>query len=272
VVLTLAGVGLALRQISAIEVKTVIGATGGVPRPEFVETTAVIVLCAVLSILAFRKRGAGSLARKRLPLLVLAAGVFFTGWLGGVQLLEAGKLSYYSLKFLIAFELVALVLAAVALAVLMSGRRRPRRSFAVPLAARVTGAAVSVLAAVAATQLFGAAPLPRVATPLGTSAAAKEVADQQEALRAVPPHVTALLRAVDQGGGEPAIYVTTEHWSIFHPLLAQQWYSALTGTYTEAGWRMSLLMVPLSQGPGAIDGVVESIRAEAPDTLFIINP
>ncbi|MHA7278900.1 hypothetical protein ACX80H_04015 [Arthrobacter sp. MDT2-2] len=272
VVLTLAGVGLALRQISAIEVKTVIGATGGVPRPEVVETTAVFVLCAVLSILALRMHRAGSLPRMRLPLLVLTAGTLFAVWLGGVQLLEAGKLSYYVLKFLIAFELVALVLAAVALMVLMDRRRQQRRPLPASSTVRLPGVVASVLAALAATQLFGAAPLAWGHTPLGTSAAAQEVADQQKVLAEVPAHVQSLLRAVEQGNGEPAIYVTTEDGSVFHPILAQQWYSGLSGTYTEGSWKLSLNMFPLSGGPSTVDGVVDSIRAEAPDTRFIIDP
>jgi hypothetical protein len=273
-VLTVVGVGLALRQISAIEVETVIEAAGGVPKPDAVRTAVVFLASLVLSAFALRRRGvrAGSLVRLRLPLLVLAAGTLFAVWLGGVQLFEMGKLSYYVLKFLIAFELVALVLAAVALAVLAGRRRRPRRSLPAPSAVRLPGLAVSALAALAATQLFGSAPLPGGPTPLGPSAAAQEVADQQEALAEVPAHIQGLLRAVEQGNGEPAIYVTTEHGSVFHPILAQQWYSALTGTYTEGGWKLSLNMFPLSGGPRTVDGVVAAIRAEAPDTRFIINP
>ncbi|MFJ6002744.1 hypothetical protein [Arthrobacter sp. NPDC092385] len=269
--LTLVGVGLALWQISEIEVSTVIEATGGVPRPKVFETAAVLVACAVLSVLAYPRRGAmsASLLQARVPLLVLAAGSIFALWFGGVQLIEAGKLSYYVLKFLIAFELVALVLAATALAVVLG---HPRVPLLVSSRCRLPRTAVSVLAAVVTTQLFGSAPVPWGQSPLGPSAAAREVADQQEALEDVPAHIQGLLRAVEAGNGEPAIYITTEHWSVFHPLLAQQWYSALTGTYTEGSWELSLSMFPLVGNPAAVEGVVDAIRAKSPDTRFIIDP
>ncbi|MDQ0735514.1 hypothetical protein [Arthrobacter agilis] len=274
VLLTVAGVSLALGQISAIEVKTVIEATGGVPDPNVVEVTAILVACAVLSFRAARSRGAaaGSLVRRRLPLLVLAAGALFILWFGGVQLVEAGKLSYYVLKFLIAFELVALVLAAVALMIVLERPRLPVRPRAAPPGSRLPGVAVAVLAAGAATQLFGSAPVPWGQPLLGASAAAREAVDQQEAIAEVPAHIHALLRAVEEGGGEPAIYITTEDWTVFNPLLAQQWYSALTGTYTEGGWELSLSMFPLVGNPSAVDGVVDAIREQAPGTRFIINP
>lgn len=273
-VVTGVGVGLALWQISAIEVKTVIEATGGVPEPDVVRLTAVFLVCTALAVRAVRQRPAApdSLVRMRLPLLVLATGTLFAVWFGGVQLVQAGKLSYYVLKFLIAFELVVLVLAAVAFMVVLSRPRRTLRLRPGPAHVRVPGVVASVVTAMAATQLFGSAPVTWGQPLLGASAAAEALADQQEAFVKVPPHIRALLRAVDEGDGERAIYITTEHWTVFNPLLAQQWYSALTGTYTEGGWELSLSMFPLDGNPAAVDGVVSTIREKAPDTRFIIDP
>jgi len=109
----------------------------------------------------------------------------------------------------------------------------------------------------------------------GLAATASGVLEKlsQDSIRESGPSrsVLALLNAVSRNTGEPAMYLTTTTTQM-DPVLAQQWYSALTQTYTEHNWKLSWRMFALEEGVRGFDAAVNAILAEDPDALIVVDP
>ncbi|GJF02259.1 hypothetical protein PSD17_12230 [Pseudonocardia sp. D17] len=175
--------------------------------------------------------------RPRLVALVAVpvAGVLCSVVLVVMQVAATGSVSYYGYKFMTAVEIVALCLLAVLGAHL--GRRVTRRRWLVAPAALL-----SLVVAAAATQAFGwtfAQIPPGPTAGLETAAPAGLVSREMEYRLIDSPPTTADL-AERVGGGAPdlpgiVVYLDVTDGYPVDPMMAAQWYFALTGTWTAEG-------------------------------------
>ncbi len=272
-VFTVLAVLPALGQLSSIAAEDVIYAVGGVPAPDYGMAGAIVIgSIGVAAALYWREPPARSglaidqTKRTAATAWTVVTGLMVVVLMAAAQISASGQLSYYGIKYLLALELVALVVLGMGLVSLVGPARHPS-----PKAkwASVTSAA---LISAAATQVFG---LTLDTGPVGltpSSASALEFERQQKTLAApVPGHIHALLAAAAANGGEPAVYLTT-YGTEFDPVLASQWYAALTGTYTEKSVEMMSYLVPLSAGLESVQAVVRSLRTAYPDVTIVVDP
>lgn len=187
-----------------------------------------------------------------------------------VQLGASGEISYYGFKFLFGTEIVLLVLLMIPVAHLAVVRRRPARG---PVA-RIRAAAGSAALAVAATQVFGLTvpDLTEVGLPRGTEGLenlTRQLTDIED-----PPSTAYLVdRAIAaRQGGPTAYYLDVGSDGRVDPVLAAQWYLALTDTWTlDANAVVSTIRLP--DGPLDIVYAAESarriLRAD-PDGIVVV--
>lgn len=214
VVLTLAGLAQAALTLSKLAPTEVLVIPGGIVVPDSTILLAV-ALTAVAVPLASSARGSG-----RMPWLaaVPATGLVVAAGIGALQLRQSGELSYYFWKFALGVLLVGVVVLAAAVV----GRRPatpPRVAPEGRLGRWRTVAAVAI----------GCLALVEVHGLTGRSTGELHV-DADQVARA-----TDLLHAaetVTDAGIDDAVYVRAD--DAVHPMNAQQWLLALTGTWTGA--------------------------------------
>ncbi|MEA5453090.1 hypothetical protein SPF06_00005 [Sinomonas sp. JGH33] len=275
VAVMLAGVMAAGSQLIRVKAEDVVFGIGGVPIPDFGTVIAVLFACVVAFAVPL-----GAMSREQLQTsrrlvlagLSLAAAIVLILAMSAAQLLKGGTVSYYTHKLVIALVLVAVVVLALGLARIADGRtdvavaevarrRHPKGSWAVVTAA---GSLVGLFA-------FGF-PFPFKTAGLPATASAGVELQAQLKENAQPRTVARnLIDATAGRTGQPAFYLTTRPDQI-DAVLAKQWYDALTSTYTEHGWKLSLFMFPLSGGPANLPSVVADIRAQDPSSVFITDP
>lgn len=266
---TLLAILPALGQLSSISTEDVLYAVGGVPAPDFGLAAAVVLSALAVGMAGVRlPRGSSVHQSRRIAssAWIVASGVGVWLFMAVAQIAKSGAMSYYSIKYLLALELVALVVLGMGI-VCVLGAAFPGGS-----RSRWAGATGMVLAAAASTQVFGLTLDTRSVglTPSSTSALGFE--RQQKALDGpAPAHVEALLEAVSSNGGAPGAYLTT-YGEEFDALLAFQWYDALTGTYTEDSVKLMPKIVPLSAGVESLPAVVNALRAADPELNIIVDP
>jgi hypothetical protein len=196
----------------------------------------------------------------------VVAGLIVVVFMAAAQISRSGALSYYSIKYILALELIALVVLALGVVSICGAvpAQRPKQSW--------LGVTATLLLTLAATQGFGLTLDTRSIGLTPSSTSALEFERQQKLLSGpVPLHVEALLRAVETNGGTPGAYLTTSGKE-FDALLAFQWYDALTGTYTEKSVTLMPHLVPLSSGAQNLPTVVSELRAVDPDVNIIVDP
>lgn len=280
IVLGLTGAAVAVYQLASVEVPDIVTAETSFPNFDAGVLWQLLALCAVAYILLLsrsRRQGlSASQQRAGWSVLALAGGAAATLAMSVIQLVELGTLSYYSMKLMLSLELMALVLAGVAVmhfvdaagfgrppaAAGQRGRRRKRPALY----------AASAAAMVAASQAFGGLVHVPDAGLAGTAPGVSEKLAQDSIRESGPSgSVLALLHAVSRNTGEPAMYLTT-NTAQMDPVLAQQWYSALTQTYTEHNWELSWSMFALSEGESGLATAVNDILAEDPGTSIVVDP
>lgn len=271
-VFALLGAIPALGQLSKISTEEVLYAVGGVPAPDY-GTAAVIVLASVaLALLAGRpdrpgfNPAADQASRISAAAWAVVVGLAVVAFMAGAQISKTGTLSYYSVKYLLALELIALAVLGMGLVNLAGslppGRRRSRWA----------GGTALVLLCAASTQAFGLTLDTRSFGLPPSAPSAVESERQRLALEApVPGYVQALLQAVESYDGTPAVYLTT-HGKEFDAMLAFQWYDALTLSYTEKSARLMVHLVPLGSGAEALPAVVHALKTADPDVEIVVDP
>jgi hypothetical protein len=264
----------AVMQLSSISANEVLYAVGGVPVPDFGMVTALVMAAVGMSLLigSTEKSRARTFAvrqtrRFAAGVWTLVAGLIVLAVMGTAQISKSGALSYYSIKLVLALELVALVVLAIAVVAHFHtvSRRRPSRQWL-----KMTSV---LFLALAATQCFGLTIDTRAVGLTPSSTSALEFERQRVTLDGpVPRHVEALFKAVESNGGSPAAYLTT-HGKEFDAILAFQWYDALTGTYTEkSSAQLMPHLLPLWSGIEGLPPVVTALRLEDPDVRIIVDP
>ncbi|MEE2521394.1 hypothetical protein V1639_06225 [Pseudarthrobacter sp. J75] len=269
VALAVAGLVLALVQLSGVSTDAVLYGIGGVPIPDIGQLLAVLLVGGAVFTLAFLNRGRNTLSvdvKLRWSFLGVALALLVAISMAAAQLAKGGTVTYYTHKLGIAIFLAGLVVLCLALAALLGHAGKHQ------VADRRRGLiAGAVLASLAATQVFGFTfPLKNEGLP-PTAPAAVAMSKELQALEKTPKAVHALMAAVNNNGGQQAVYVTTEPAEI-DAILAKQWYDGLTATYTEAGWRLSLNMFELSAGVDSLRAVVTKIMKEDPSARIIVDP
>lgn len=189
--------------------------------------------------------------------------------IASAQITDHGKISYYALKFASGLEMVLPVLLIVPVGLLLA--RRERRTLRGPLA----GIGAAVLA-VAATQAFGLA-IPD-ATAVGLPPQAPGAVDRATQLRLLDQTPDAADLAARIVARPPptrtTFYLDVPTDGEVHPILAAQWYLALTDTWSS---RVNTLVGGMSFGRGPFDQ--ESVAAAArrllvadPHAVILVRP
>lgn len=268
---TLLAIAPALGQLSSISTEDVLYAVGGVPAPDYGRAAAVVIGAIAVGIAGIRlPLGSGRSVhhgrRIASSAWIVALGLGVWVFMAVAQIAKSGAMSYYSIKYLLALELVALVVLGMGLVcVIGAGLPGRRRS-------RWPGAIAMVLAAAASTQVFGLTLDTRSVGLTPSSTSALEFERQRKTLDGpVPAHVEALLAAVESNGGKPAAYLTT-YGKEFDAVLAFQWYDALTATYTEKSVSFMPQLIPLWSGVEELPAVVGALKATDPELNIIVDP
>jgi len=251
-VLVLVGVLRAAIVVARVPVDNVLLLNGGILPPDVGITVLGVLVCGTFAFVVGRAPHgapavslAGPKARVRglvsLP-LVAALGA---ASLAALQLSHGDKLTYYFLKYLLGVEIVALVVLTIPLAFLLVHwfPARPRSAGA-PRAwhqrvwtARAP-ALVSLALALAATQAFGFAAPNLTATGLPPTApgALHRVGEQDRS--EYPPSATSIIETAPRlhqaHPRQTIIYLSFPSDQRVDPLIAAQWYFALTGTWVRA--------------------------------------
>lgn len=267
---TLIAISPALGQLSSISTEDVLYAVGGVPAPDYGRAAAVVLGALAVGIGIRPPMGSGRSVHhgRRIAssawIVALGLGVWI--FMAVAQIAKSGTMSYYSIKYLLALELVALVVLGMGLVYLI-GAGVPDRT-----RSRWPGAIAMVLAATASTQVFGLTLDTRSVGLTPSSASSLELERQRKALDGpVPAYVEALLKAVELNEGKPAAYLTT-YGKEFDAMLAFQWYDALTATYTEKSVSFMPQLVPLWSGVEGLPAVVGALKDADPDVQIIVDP
>lgn len=243
-----AGAGRALVQVlGTLSVAGTLVVDGGITMPDRREVVVLVVPTLALSVLALRGSGASErgrlvgLVERGAPLLAMAGLAAVTAAVGAVQIVHGTHLGYYFWKLVAATSILATPVAAVAVASLARPPARPRTSQDRVVSAMLLGAC-----AVTASQFFGL-------TVGGTSLAPGMTARSllAEAQRS-PSATAAQLVASTMAAPTTAPGTRVAHTTFLAPvsdgasaLGAQQWYLALTGSWTvQANDRAGVLNEP----------------------------
>lgn len=270
----LAGTAVALYQIAAVEVTDVMTAASGFPAIDFGLLWFLILACAVLYVLAFSQASrqlppnAANL-RARWSVLVFGSGLLVVLVMSALQIRDLGALSYYSLKLVLALQLMCLLLLGL---LSLHVIRMPAPVRPSGRARRTPKVVASIVSVLAMTQVFGSTiSLPDLGLPATASGVLERTEQDQRAGAEPSNQLRNLLSAVDRHEGGPAMYLSTSPAQL-DPVLAQQWYSALTRTYTEKNWTLSWHMFPLYEGAGRLEEVATKILADDPETQLVVDP
>lgn len=270
VVGTGAAVAVAVLMVASQPVSAVLVIPGAISEPRL-RTVAGAVLLAVATSVALAWRSRAALPRRPDVLRVVAlgsvpsVGLAAAGAIAVLQVRAGAGLGYYFWKFAIALAVVAVVVAVVGGAWLVPDRVAPR--------SRGGWAVVgSALACVVASQAFG------LAVPVGPQARwAPGLVCRGElvAAAASPSPVAPVLWSAADGGLAPDqrhVLLTVPADVATHPVIAGQWYNAVTGRWTdEANEALKALFGPL-ETPQDVAAVATAVLQADADTVVILDP
>lgn len=279
--LGLASAAAAVSQVVSVEVDDVLTAATNFPEFNLGVVWILIVLGVVTYILLFgrygsRIRRSPSGQRARWTVLVFGSGLAVAVVMSVLQIQQTGSLSYYAEKFILSFELIAMVLLAVTSIHVAEGAAGmsalPRISLRAPAKNRHRRLAASAAGVLVASQAFGSTIHVSTIGLEASAPAVKERILQDKLLETGPTEsVLNLLAAKSYSGGAPTMYLTTTP-SLIDPILAQQWYSALSRTYTDHSWELSWNMFALYKGNAGLADAVEGILDDDPTAELIVDP
>ncbi|WP_146070274.1 hypothetical protein [Arthrobacter sp. GMC3] len=263
----------AVGQLLTVAPDDILFAAGGVPDPDFGLLLALLLMLVSASI--FMQIGKGpnlpSPKRTQWSLGSVWAGTAVVVAMAAAQLIKTGSVSYYTQKFSIALALIALLCLGIAANGIVErtaclGRVRTFSSSPKLLA-------TAVVVSLAFTQVFGFAfPFKPIGLPPSSESgleAAKQIQSKMDGSAANDNLLRAVRQSVSLEG--PVMYLTTNPGDI-DVILAQQWFDALRGNYSEHSWKLSLNMFPLSGGPDNLTKVVTDLRFQDPSVRIVVDP
>ncbi|WP_248759922.1 hypothetical protein [Pseudarthrobacter sp. SSS035] len=258
----LVGLFLVAQQISRIGTGDVVTALGKIQSSTHgVEIATLLVALASSMLLvhgSFQQfvSGRGERHAAARMILVPTLGLVAVIFLGFYQISTTGRVTYYSLKLALAVELLLPIVACITVTALVD-RWLTRHKYVHPRGLAV----MSVLTALAATQVFGlTVPDTR---PLGMD----PLAPYQQGMSAIAAQANAnghaaaeLLHAAESFRPDQGDTVFITNSDQMDPLLAGTWYLSLTGTHTDNTNRLVGELRPLYNGyTGNLVRTVENI-------------
>ena len=293
IVLVLIGVGRAALVVSRVPSDNVLLAKGGITPPGFGFTLIAVLACIALCVLVGwrrlavpQRRISGSVARVRaligLPFVAILSGAS----LAAFQLRNGSTLTYYFMKYITGVEIICLVIMMIPLAYIIARRTPQRRSSERanatvqtrpgPAISRMpVPAAASLALALAATQVFGfAAPnLTEISLPPTAPGALNRVS--QNILIAHPSTATSLVdvapRLNREYSGRSVFYFSFPSDRGVDPLIAAQWYSALTSTWVRSDNTVSVAIDFRDYTVEAVASSASRILNERPDAYVAVG-
>lgn len=257
VLAVLARTAVVLMRVEAESPLTLTG--GGVPL-DVGQLLAALLGTAGACLLLHRARPGAEAGRSRVvalvgvPVLGLATAVA----LAVLQITVNGEISYYGYKFMIGLEIVLLLLLAVPVVHLVAGRR-PRPMGA---ARRVRGGLGAAAMALAVTQVFGLTVPDLSEIGLAPGAEGLRGRAAQFAVIEEPASAADLVERAgraDPPAGSRAYFLDLPSDGRVDPILAAQWYFALTDTWT-TGANSVVSGIVLSPGPLEVEYAAASVR------------
>lgn len=265
-----AAVAVAVLMVASQPVSAVLVIPGAISEPRLRAVAGPVLLAiATSAALAWRARAARPRRPEVLRLVALGAvpsvGLAAAVGIAVLQLRAGAGLGYYFWKFALALAVVAVVVAVVGGAWLVPDRRARSGH-------RGRSLAGSVLACVLASQAFG------LAVPVGPPARwAPGLVGRGELVGAAgsPSPVAPVLWSAAGSGLAPDqrhVLLTVPADVATHPVVAGQWYNAVTGRWTnEANEALKALLVPL-ETPQDVASVATAVLEADVDTVVILDP
>jgi hypothetical protein len=183
------------------------------------------------------------------------------GALVALQVAANGEVTYYGLKFLLGTQIVLFAVLPVPIVYLLD-RRRHRTG--------VGGVLASGIVAVALTQVFGLTVTGLGAIGIGAEAPGITGSAKQEQAVAEPPAAADLAtRIAHLDAPLPAFWVDLAGDRRVSPILAEQWFLALTDTWTlDAN---ALASGPALSEPGQVPTMAERVLLSRPDAVVVVR-
>ncbi len=256
VVAVLAGLAHTAAVLSRVQAPDPLTIDGGRVHVDFglVAAAALAIVGMGVALARRHPRVAGLLA------MPVAAAATAAG-LVALQVAVNGEITYYGLKFLLGTEIVLFAVLPVPVVHLLD-RARPR--------AGLRGALASGIVALALTQVFGLTVTGL--GPIGIAAEAPGITNrvkQEQAIAAPPGAAELAARITRLDAPLPAFWVDFPGDHRVSPILAGQWFLALTDTWTlEANAVASSTTL---SGPEQVPLVAERILLRRPDAVVVVR-
>ena len=272
--LTVVGVARSGLVIARTPAEDVLLTRGGITAPDPGTVLVAVLGCAALCLaLTPASPGRPALRRARALVGVPAAGAVAALLVAWMQLAGGPSLTYYFFKLATGVAIVALALSALVGALLVA-RAHPGPAHRGSHPGRAgSRAAVAVLLAVVALQVFGLAgpDLTRIGLPPSAPGVVDLAAARGRA--ADPPPVAGdLLAAASRQapGAGPVFFADVPSTGAIDPRLAAQWYLALTDTWSEAANRTAGELDVVDHSiAGAADSARRVLRARPDATVLV---
>ena len=255
-----------------VSLATQLAAPGAVTSPPIWMVITIVVGSAGLTLVAVtRARGApkgaaGGTALRTAALAPLPiGGAIIAIAIAVLQVRATATISYYFWKFATGLELVCLVVIAAAVAELVSARPHgssTRRS-------RIIAATSSALLVFVASQTFG-----YLGRTFLRSGASQEAAAWRHATGPNPTgeRLLAALHVQEREMNRQVFFLAYPEDVRTEPLLAAQWYMALTGTYTDQRAQVVGTAPKSIRSPQLAAEYATGILREDPTRLIVVGP
>jgi len=270
----------ALNVLSAIPLPlaTQLAAAGGVQPPAIGMLIAIVLGSAALAVAVLVKarralKGAiGSSAPRTAALVsVPVGGMVVAGAIAVLQVHATGAISYYFWKFAIGLELACLIVIVVEVAALITTWPQQSPTRWSPTVVTV----LSGLLVVAASQSFGYIG-PNLDLRGGSQTDATTQLPQSAVQTAIEPNPTGLrllaaLYVQDSHMKRRVIFLPYPSDESTNPIKAEQWYMALTGTYSDQITTAVLSLKPMGSSRSAAAAATTILRGDA-TRLIVVGP
>jgi len=267
-----------LHVLSVIPLSSQLTVGGGVTQPDIGMLIALVVGSAGLTLVVFArawretKRGAERMDLRIATLaLVPLGGAVVGAAIVVLQLRATAKVGYYFWKFAIGLELSCLVIIVGAVAALVTAWPRGSSS----RFSRTVAAASGGVLVLAASQTFGyiGPSLTRYGVASGESSTQmRELAHQaSEKPNPTGERLLAALHVQERDLSRKVVFLPYPNDAPINPKLAEQWYLALTGTYTDQStW--AVMALTTMRSPRSAAARANLILRHEPTTLMVVDP
>lgn len=264
--------------LSAIPLSTQLTVGGGVSQPDIGTLIAMVCGSAGLTLVVYaraRRAPKGATGRTDLRTAALAlvpiGGTVAAAAIIVLQLRATAKIGYYFWKFAIGLELSCLVVLVGAVVALVTAwptgsSRRFSRTIAV---------ATGGILVVAASQSFGylGPPLAHYGVVSGDSTTRMRESALETAKTPNPTgeRLLAALHVQERDRSRSVVFLPYPNDTRTRPVLAGQWYLALTGTYTDRS-RWAVLTLTALRSPRSAASSATLILRHDPTALIVVGP